>query len=69
MKKRVLAAFLWFYAGWYAGAMVAAHTALPEVLGAVAGVGIAAFVGIDPFSLFWKDRSAASLPDGVSEPA
>jgi len=33
MKKRHLAAFLWFYAGWYAGALIAEFVGVSALLG------------------------------------
>jgi len=39
MKKRALAALLWFYAGWYAGAIVAFYVGLPDAIGPLVGWG------------------------------
>ena len=36
-KKRVLAAVLWFYAGWYAGDMIASALGLGPVFGLKGG--------------------------------
>ena len=33
MSKRILAAFLWFFAGWYLGAFIAFLVGVPDVLG------------------------------------
>jgi hypothetical protein len=60
MKKRVLAAFLWFYAGWYAGALVADFLGVSAVLGPILGAAAAAIVVGDPRGLIWKRRSAAT---------
>lgn len=54
MKKRLLAGILWFYAGWYAWAMVASLVHLPDVLGPLVGLVTAAFVVVDPLRFVWK---------------
>ena len=56
MKKRVLAAFLWFYAGWYAGALMADFLGVSAVLGPMIGAAVAAVVVGDPRGLIWKRR-------------
>jgi hypothetical protein len=57
MKKRVLAALLWFYAGWYAGAMIAELTWISPVLGPIIGVAAAALIAGDPRGIIWSGRS------------
>ena len=55
MKKRVFAAFMWFYVGWYAGAMLAAFIGVSPLLGPIIGTAAAAlFVG-DPRRIIWSD--------------
>lgn len=67
MKKRVLAVFLWFYAGWYAGAILAEFTGVSELIGPVLGAATAAlFVG-DPRGIIWGRR--VRVPTGTSAPA
>jgi hypothetical protein len=60
MKRRSLAALLWFYSGWTAGAFLdfavldsPMAPALGPLLGAVAA---ALFVG-DPRRIIWRDRA------------
>lgn len=60
MKKRVLAALLWFYTGWYGGAIVAHFLGISELLGPVLGAAIAAFVAGDPRGIIWGRRDAAT---------
>lgn len=60
MKKRAVAAILWFYAAWYAGAMVAHMLGLSSVLGPILGTAAAAIVAGDPRRLIWSRASAAS---------
>jgi hypothetical protein len=66
MKKRALAAMLWFYTGWYAGATIALALGLSPVLGPIFGTALAAVVAGDPRRLIWSrstsldgNRSAA----------
>jgi hypothetical protein len=61
MKKRTLAAFLWFYAGWYAGAVIANQLGLATMLGPVIGLAAAAlFVG-DPRRIIWKSTKRTPM--------
>jgi len=59
MKKRILAAFLWFYAGWYGGALLADFTGVSPLIGPFIGAVVAALVVGDPRHLIWKARSLA----------
>jgi hypothetical protein len=59
MKKRAAAAVLWFYAGWFVGAIVAFAAGLPPVLGPVLGVAAATFVAADPRHMIWTGPAAA----------
>jgi hypothetical protein len=51
--KRVAATFLWFYAFWYLGSMVAAFVGVPDVIGPVLGLAAGLVVGIDPRGFIW----------------
>ena len=56
MKKRILATFLWFYVGWYGGAMLAEFLGVSPILGPIIGAATAAlFVG-DPRKIIWPSR-------------
>jgi hypothetical protein len=60
MKRRVLATFLWFYVGWYGGAMLADFLGVSPVLGPIIGAAAAAlFVG-DPRRIIWSRRTMGS---------
>jgi hypothetical protein len=48
MKKRLFAAGLWFYVGWYAAATFAAFAGLDEALGPITGALVASIVTIAP---------------------
>ena len=59
MKKRVFAAFLWFYTGWYAGAILANIVGVSPVLGPMIGAVTAALIVGDPRRIIWKATSSA----------
>ena len=61
MKKRALASMLWFYAIWYAGAMIAHVLGVSPVLGPILGAAAAAIVAVDPRGIIW-DRSSRASP-------
>ena len=61
MKKRAVSAVLWFYTGWYAGAMIAHVLDLPIALGPILGVAAAALIAGDPRGIIWTRRSSTAL--------
>jgi hypothetical protein len=75
MTKRILAALLWFYAGWYAGAILADFFGVSVLLGPVLGTATAALMVGDPRRLIWRDRTTAApspamaMPEGRPESA
>jgi hypothetical protein len=69
MKKRVLAAFLWFYTGWYAGALVANLLEVSPMLGPILGAAAAAIIVGDPRRIIWTARNLKSVPaEPVADP-
>jgi hypothetical protein len=65
MKKRLLAAVLWFYATWYGWSILADMVGMPAMLGPAIGLAVAVFVGMDPMHRIWTKRPAtesAGLP-------
>jgi len=57
MNKRIAATFLWFMAGWTAGAMASFLFGLPDGLNVVLAAAVAAFVWFDPARVLWpQDR-------------
>lgn len=68
MLKRVLAALLWFYTGWYGGALLADFLGVSQVLGPVIGATLAALVVGDPRRIIWTARTM-SKPAQATEPA
>ncbi len=65
MTKRVLAAVLWFYTGWYAGAMLAEMFGVNALLGPIIGVAAAALVIGEPGQRIWPIRSAEPGTEGA----
>ncbi|HET9346937.1 MAG TPA: hypothetical protein VFO05_14690 [Candidatus Limnocylindrales bacterium] len=65
MKKRVLSAVLWFYCGWYAGAMIAHVAGISVALGPILGVAAAALIAGDPRGIIWRPKA----PEPTAEPA
>jgi hypothetical protein len=59
MKKRLLAAFLWFYAGWYAGAILADLVGVSPFLGPLVGAATAFLIVGDPRRIIWSAKSVA----------
>lgn len=60
MTKRILAAMLWFYTGWYAGAMLAEVLGVSALLGPVIGVAAAGIITIDPRRVIWTRPTTSS---------
>jgi len=63
MFKRSLAVLLWFYAGWYAGALVAYHLGISEILGPILGAAAAGLIALDPRRIIWvRQTESATAP-------
>src|SRR5262249_30041693 len=60
MGKRILAAILWFYAGWYLGAILADAFGLLPILGPWLGAVAAALFAGDPRGVLWKRAAPAT---------
>jgi hypothetical protein len=60
MSKRILAAFLWFYTGWYAGAMLAEILSVSPALGPIIGAAAAGLIVGDPRGMIWTRRTVDS---------
>ena len=67
MKKRVLAAFLWFYSGWYAGAILAEFLGISPLFGPIIGAAGAMIFAGDPRHVIWGPRPVAD-PSAASAP-
>jgi hypothetical protein len=61
MKKRALSAVLWFYCGWYAGAMVAHALNVSIAIGPILGVAAAALIAGDPRGIIWSRSTSTKL--------
>ena len=69
MLKRVLAALLWFYAGWYGGNILADLTGVTLLLGPVIGAAAAALVAGDPRHIIWTARNMSKTTPRANEVA
>ncbi len=69
MKKRALAAVLWFYAAWYVGAMIAYMLGLSEALGPILGTAAAAIVAGDPRGFIWHRQATARTANSATIPS
>ena len=73
MTKRVLAAMLWFYTGWYAGALLAEAFGVSPFLGPLIGAAAAGLIAGDPRRIIWTSRATApataAAPEALPEPA
>jgi hypothetical protein len=60
MKKRIAAAILWFYAGWFVGAVLAFVLGLSAALGPILATAAAAIVAGDPRHMIWTTERRPS---------
>ena len=67
MKKRALAALLWFYTAWYAGAMIAHALGLSAAHGPILGTAAAAIIAGDPRHLIWSRPAAPRVGSVVAQ--
>lgn len=68
MLKRTLAALLWFYAGWYLGAMIVYHLGLTAMLGPIIGLAAAALFAGDPRRIIWVRPEASDATSTSAQP-
>ena len=57
MIRRIVAAVLWFSAGWYLGAELALVLSLSPLLGPMLGGAAAIFIVTSPGRIMWRTRS------------
>ena len=62
MTKRVAAAFLWFYTGWYAGAFLAELLGVSPVIGPIVRAAAAGFFVGDPLRIIWTCPAPRAVP-------
>ena len=60
MNKRIAAAVLWFFAGWYIGAYVAVFFAISGVIGPILGISAAALFAVDPRQVIWQRNGSVT---------
>ena len=68
MKKRAVAAVLWFYCGWYAGAMIAHAVGISPVLGPILGAVAAGLIAGDPRGIIWRPKAPQPTPEPALTP-
>jgi hypothetical protein len=68
MKKRAVSAVLWFFAGWFVGAMFAYLTGVSIALAPIVAVAAAALVAGDPRGIIWQPQAAAKVSDSALTP-
>jgi hypothetical protein len=66
MTKRVAAAFLWFYTGWYAGAFLAEMLGVSPVIGPILGAAAAGFLVGDPLRIIWTRPAVKAVAASAS---
>ena len=69
MKKRIAAAFLWFYCGWYGGALLADFIGISPLLGPILGAAVAALIVGDPRRIIWSADRRPAASEATPEPA
>jgi hypothetical protein len=62
MTKRWLAAFLWLYAGWYAGNFISDMAGVSPLLGPALGTALAVLFAGDPFHVIWRRPAVQPTP-------
>lgn len=63
MKKRLIAAGLWFYTCWYAGSMLAGLLGVSELFGLTVGAALGGLIAADPSGRIWGSRSAGGTTE------
>lgn len=71
MNRRLLAGFLWFLTGWYAGAVLAELSGLSPALAPIFGVAAGWLIVADPRHMIWTARAPrpTPLPEALPDPA
>lgn len=70
MTKRIAIALLWFYAGWYAGAILAGTLGMTPVIGPILGASIAVIVISCLQRMVWsKTPPSGGITLGVAVPS
>ena len=71
MNKRIAAAVLWFFAGWYLGGYIALFLGISDVIGPILAISAAVLFAGDPLGLIWSGQKVpaeiAAGQDGVVE--
>lgn len=67
MTKRIVAAGLWLFSGWYLGAFIAWVLGISPLLGPALGVTAAFLIAGDPRGIIWKPATRSA--DSEANPA
>ncbi len=68
MNKRIAAAVLWFFAGWYLGGYIALYLGVSDLIGPILGVSAAVLFGGDPLGIIWtRGQAVTSLEETPPE--
>jgi hypothetical protein len=61
MKKRIAAAVLWFFTGWFVGSFGAFALGLTPALGPIVATVAALIIAVDPRHLIWAKPATATV--------
>ena len=61
MKKRIAAAVLWFFTGWFVGSFGAFAFGLTPALGPIVATAAAMLIAMDPRQVIWARPTAPSV--------
>ncbi len=67
MNKRIAAAVLWFFAGWYVGAYVAVLFGISGMIGPILGISAATLFGVDPRQVIWLRNGSVTAIKGATD--
>ena len=61
MKKRIAAAVLWFFTGWFVGSFGAFALGLSPSLGPIVATAAALIIAMDPRQVIWTRSTAPTV--------
>ncbi len=67
MNKRIAAAVLWFFAGWYLGGYIALFLGISDAIGPILGISAAVLIAGDPLRVIWPGRQTTAVAEAGSE--
>jgi hypothetical protein len=60
MNKRIAAAVLWFFAGWYLGGYIALFLGISDLIGPILAISAALLFAGDPLGLIWSGQNVSA---------